>query len=268
MKVYKYLISTSERILKIAGFIYFFLTAMSFIDLKFYYLHFGIAINEYISISEILFLAMDRIGIILIVLIFQILGWSFFVNGIYDKNARVKYTNKHPDLPANWFYFNTFLLSKKSIFLIAANFCLTIIGFSLKFLFSTNNFILLISDVLFLNYWMHSCILLLLIFPFQEIWFTENKNTLKSRLNLAIIILIIILILSIWIKNAFVYRRIAKNRIQDKIELHLPAGIITAPTRTTSYIGQTEKFFFFWNRVTSEATIYSKSNVNKIVLKK
>ncbi len=257
-------ISISDNILKGAGILYFFVVILGFIDLKLYYGKFGVPINEYISISEVLFFAMDKILIILLVLIFQIIGWLFFFRGVYDH--QVKSINTNADLPSDWILFNQYLLSKESTIWFFTNLSLTVLAFFLRFIFSNNQTINLIYDFLGLNFWMYSCILFILVTPFQEFWFTDIKNGLKVKLITIIAVSFFVLILSLWVKNVFLYNRINKNRIRDKIEIYLTEGTSVASTDTLNYIGQTEKYYFFWNKITSETSIYSKGEVKKIVL--
>src|SRR5688572_11517488 len=82
-------VSFFEDVLKILGGSYIILTLIGFFDLKNYYNKFGISINEYISASEILIISMDKIGLVLIVIIIQLIIWltlfDFLFNWEKDK---------------------------------------------------------------------------------------------------------------------------------------------------------------------------------------
>ena len=60
--------------------------------------------------------------------------------------------------------------------------------------------------------------------------------------------------------------RIRDHGNPETIELHLSEMVVIKPTDTLRYVGLTENYIFFWNKITKQNFIYPKSEIKLIIV--
>jgi len=261
-------ISLYEDILKLSTFATLFLIVVGFIDLKIFYSHFGININNYVLASEIIILSLDNLFAVIIATAIQIYIWHTLFKKIIVKETEESLSSE--DKSSELIITDRILkaLLKNRFFKIEAiSLIVLLIVFTiLRTLFPSVEFLHTIRNFIGLNY-------ILFMFIFLA-WFPSTRSVfeiLKARqyynpkLFLIFLIFSTSILASIWAKNMFTSAEVMKYGNKSKITLILDKETISNGD-TLRYLGRTDNYFFFWNKITKESIVYPNSEVKEIRL--
>lgn len=260
-------VSLFDNVIKIIGASYLFLTIAGFIDLKLYYSKFGIAINEYITVSEILFAALDKILFVLLILLLQLAFWLYLFRHLfeYDLNESLqdgeKRPKKHHDETIHRSFKSKHLLTFWLIIIFG-----TIVSMILGIIYPKSKFLISVRDFFMLNYWMAICLYMVWLQATRRLWEAMKKES-NTKIVITLIVFFSVLILSIWVKNLFHFNRIRKYGNNKTTELILNDNSRIISTDTIRFVGHTENYFYYWNKLTGQSTIYPVGDVKQIILK-
>lgn len=246
-----------------------FLIVVGFIDLKLFYSPFGININNYISPSEILLLSLDSLFIILISTVFQLYVWYVLFKKIIltETEEPLFLEDKSLNFIINDRIFKAIL--KNRLFLVnSISLIFLLIVFTiLRIKFPLIEFFRIARNFTGLNY------LLFVFIVFA--WFPSTRSVFQllktkqyydPKIFLIFLIFFSSILTSIWVKNTFSAAEVMKYGNKSKVTILINNNPISNGD-TLRYLGRTDNYFFFWNRITKESIVYPNSEVKEIRLK-
>ena len=262
-------ISSLEDILKIITTSSLILIIGGFFDLKLYYARFGININEYIGASEILLSSIDKLAFVLFAILIQLGIWLYLFEYLFDYNLSESLNDgerrprKYHDETIHRFIKSKFLRIYFVILFIG-----TFITLAFYACFPTSVFWYYMRNFFGINLWVAMCIYLGWLQGTKNLWDSLKSNEhYNAKVIVTLIVFVTIFASSVWIKNSFLVNHIRKHGTGKNIELFLNENIRIASSDTSIYIGRTENYFFFWNKITHEATIYPNGEVKRTIIK-
>lgn len=258
-----------DDFLKITATSTFLLIVVGFVELKTYYSKFGIAINDYISTSEILLSSIDRLSLVIFSLLIQMIFWYSLFNYLfdYDLSESVKDGERRP-LKYHDETIHRFVKNKTVRFFWIILVSGTIITVIFSTLNSQSNFWTSLKDFFLINYWIGMCIYLAWLQPTRKIWESlKNNKEYNGKVILTLLIFFTVCISTLWVKNSFQFNRIRKYGNNKSVQIILNDKSKVAQTDTIRFVGQTEKYFFYWNKISRVTTVYPSSEVSNIIVR-
>lgn len=255
-----------ELISKIGGVCAILLLVISFIDLRLYYSNFEINIEEYVSASDIIFAAINKLIPLVIVLFIQLFMWLRIFDSIveekkaqaepedvpklFDKEFIAQRLLKRRDFKIFWFIIMTGYFISMTLYLIYNNSYLTVLfrDFFVLNVF-TAGFILMFSQLV------------------PEIWKELRTDKHNNKIVISSLLFFFLLMVSIWIHTLFSANRVKKHGNHVKIELTNSNNLIIKQNDTLKYVGHAGNYYFFWDKKSGMATIYPQSEVKLIKLR-
>jgi len=95
--------------LKTAGILTLLLIVICFIDIKLFFSHFNINIEEYITTSDIIFVTIDKLALPIVVFLIQLVIWFLWLDKVVELQSEAKDDKDKPTLFEHDFIVGKFL---------------------------------------------------------------------------------------------------------------------------------------------------------------
>jgi len=241
------------------------------LDQKFYYSRFGISINYYINAAEILLSSIDKLALVLFSLLIQIVIWLYLFKYLFEYDLTesisdgVRRPQKYHDETIHR-SFRSKTLRTYGLILFGG---LVIVTVFYSF-YPSNRYWQFLRDCFFINTWIGMSLYMGWINGARSLWEYFRTKEFDAKAATTFIVFSSTLILALWVNNAFHFLRIRKYGNPNKIEIVLNDNSRIFQTDTIRYIGRTEEYVFYWNKITGQATIYpqgeNKTNSYQITI--
>jgi hypothetical protein len=132
-----------------------------------------------------------------------------------------------------------------------------------------STFLILVKELFFVNLCITIFVYPFWLVPTRKIWeILKTNKDYNSKIILTIIVFFSVCVMTLWFKNNyFEFNRIRKYGNNQFVEIILNDKSKVSPTDTIRYIGRTEKYFFYWDRISKVKTVYPSNEVSKIIVK-
>lgn len=112
------------------------------------------------------------------------------------------------------------------------------------------------------------CIYLAWLQPTRKLWETLKANKeYNGKVILSLLIFFSVCITTLWVKNSFQFNRIRKFGNNKWVEIILDDKTKVTQTDTVRFVGKTEKYYFYWNKISKETIAYPSSEVVNVIIK-
>jgi hypothetical protein len=256
-----------ELILKTGGVLTLVLIIICFFDVKLFYSRFNINIEEYIGASDVVFAAIDKLLLLIVVLLIQLVIWLVWINKVVGDYKEIKDNNKVPTLFGHEFVIGR--LARRwdwlAYWIIILGGLLTSVSFTKRF--PENQSLATVKDFFFFNY-LAAAWFVLSLQPVYIIWkeFDEDDKSYK-KIVITAVVFVAITVTAILFQSSVDANRIIRRGNRIKIELVTNDNIKVQSTDTIRYIGHTGGSYFFWNKVTEETSIYNQDQIRIVKIK-
>ena len=250
-----------DDILKLIAVSYTLLVIAGYVDLSTYYAKFGVKINEYISASEILLLSLDKLALVLGILAIHFIIWLPF----FDLKIGDNTLEDNSDTKLNLEILIRKLFNKK----IKIYYLFSTIGMiatvPLALSSPKNVFLSSLDDFFMINYWITISIHLLWALKLAELLNLFRKHReYSAKIIVTFIVFFSVLITALWAKNFLRFNQIRKFGNEKNYTIFMDNGR-AEQTDTIRYIGRTENYVFYWDKITRNANIYPIGTITKIL---
>lgn len=256
-----------ELILKIGGIMTLLLIIISFIDIKMFYSKFNINIEEYISTSDIIFVAIDKLVLLIIVLLIQLVIWFLWLDKIVEQHSELKENNDQPTLFEHDFIIWKFMRRGWAAYWIILLGGLTTSTLCMR-RFPESHFWVTSKDFFYFSFLSSAWLVMsiqMVSMALKEV--KENDRTYLKTIITTCVFLGIIFTAVVY-QNGITAHRIKKNGNHRNIELITEGNETIKPTDTIRFIGHTGNYYFYWSKVTEEALIYHQDQIKFVKINK
>jgi len=252
-----------DDFLKICAVSTLLLVIAGFIELTTYYSKFGVRISEFISTSEILLASFDRLGLVVFSLLIQMLLWLYLFNNLFDYNLQESLKDgerrplKYHDETIHRFVKNKTIRIFFGLLFIAV--IVTLVFYSIN---PQSAFWIFTKDLVLINYWIAMCLYLAWLQSTRKLWeIMKTNKEYNGKVILTILVFFTIFIATLWVKNSFQFNQIRKYGNPKPLQITLKDKTIIRQTDTIRFVGRTEKYFFYWDKITQQTNAYPLSEV-------
>ena len=258
-----------DDILKIFAVSSVLLIIIGFLNLRIYFGRFGININNYTSTSEIILSSVDKLLFVLFIMFFQISIWLYFFDYLFAYS--LKKTVKDGEQIALKKYDETisrFVTNKSLMIFFVVLGCGSIISIILRSIFPSFYFFKILEEFFTTNFWMAGCFYFFFLQATRKLWEILKKNEdYNAKVITTFIIFLAVIITTIWWTNYLQFNKVRKYGNNERLEIILNDSLSIKPTDTIRYVGRTENYVFFWNKITHQTDIYPAGEIKKIIVK-
>ena len=258
-----------DDILKIFAVSSVLLIIIGFLNLRIYFGRFGININNYTSTSEIILSSVDKLLFVLFIMFFQISIWLYFFDYLFAYS--LEKTVKDGDQIALKKYDETisrFVTNKSLLIFFVVLGCGSIISIILRSIFPSFYFFKILEEFFTTNFWMAGCFYFFFLQATRKLWEILKKNEdYNAKVITTFIIFLAVIITTIWWTNYLQFNKVRKYGNNERLEIILNDSLTIKPTDTIRYVGRTENYVFFWNKITHQTDIYPAGEIKKIIVK-
>ena len=255
-----------ELILKTGGILTFLLIIICFIDIKLFYSEFNINIEEYISTSDVIFVAIDKLVLLFVVFLIQLVIWFLWLDKVEPQPSKVNEDNEQPTLFKHDFIAGKFLRRGWAaywIILFAGLVTSTICSQS----FPESHSLVKTKDFFYYSFLTSTWLVLSIQFTSMALNEMKEKDRGYIKMIMTASVFLIIIFVTVVSQSSITAHRIKKGGNRITTELLTNENIAVKSTDTLIYIGHTGSYYFFWNKVTEETSIYNQDQIKLVKIK-
>jgi len=255
-----------ELILKTGGILTFLLIIICFIDIKLFYSEFNINIEEYISTSDIIFVAIDKLVLLIVVFLIQLVIWFLWLNKVEDQHSEVKEDKGQPTLFDHPFIAGKFLWRGWAAYWIILFACLiTSTIFSQSF--PESHFWVTTKDFFYYSFLTSAWLVLSIQFTSMALKEMKENDRVYIKTIMTASAFLVIIFTAVVFQSSITAHRIKKRGNRITTELLTNDNVAVKSNDTVRYIGHTGNYYFFWNKVTEETSIYNQDQIKFVKVK-